>query len=281
MLPIGDDDSARRTVPLVTYALIALNVLFFFVELSGGNAFIGKWAFVPSRFLANPFSDFLTLFTSMFMHAGWVHLGGNMLYLWIFGDNVEDRFGHIKFTIFYVLCGLAATFAQLAFSLGSNVPNLGASGAIAGVLGAYILLFPQAKVKVLQAQRVIQVPALIVIGLWIVLQFFSGIGSIANTAQAGGVAYMSHIGGFLAGFVLTFVFRGSGGAQAAGCWMPPTAGNAWQWTSTTSSRIPLPTRAGAGSRSVSNSTPGIPRPTNSKAGTWTTSRCAQRARGSS
>ena len=214
MFPIGDDDSARRTVPLVTYALIALNVLFFFVELSGGDAFVRTWAFVPSRFLANPFSDFSTIFTSMFMHAGWLHLGGNMLYLWIFGDNVEDRFGHSKFTIFYLLCGLAATGAQLAFSLGSHVPNLGASGAIAGVLGAYILLFPQAKVKVLQAQRVIQVPALIVIGLWIVLQFFSGIGSIANTAQTGGVAYMAHIGGFLAGFVLTFLFRGSGAAQA-------------------------------------------------------------------
>ena len=216
MFPIGDDDTSRRTVPLVTYALIALNVLFFFVELSGGDAFIGKWAFVPSRFLANPFGDLLTLFTSMFMHAGWIHLGGNMLYLWIFGDNVEDRFGHIKFTIFYLLCGLAATFAQLAFSLGSNVPNLGASGAIAGVLGAYILLFPQAKVRVLQGQRVIQVPALIVIGLWIVLQFFSGIGSIANAAQTGGVAYMAHIGGFLAGFALTFLFRGSPGAQATG-----------------------------------------------------------------
>jgi membrane associated rhomboid family serine protease len=216
MFPIGDDDTSRRTVPLVTYALIALNVLLFFVELSGGDAFIGKWAFVPSRFLANPFGDLLTLFTSMFMHAGWIHLGGNMLYLWIFGDNVEDRFGHIKFIIFYLLCGLAATFAQLAFSLGSNVPNLGASGAIAGVLGAYILLFPQAKVRVLQGQRVIQVPALIVIGLWIVLQFFSGIGSIANAAQTGGVAYMAHIGGFLAGFALTFLFRGSPGAQATG-----------------------------------------------------------------
>jgi len=216
MFPIGDDNSGRRTVPLVTYALVALNVLFFFVELSGGDAFIKRWAFVPSRFLANPFGNFLTLFTSMFMHAGWVHLGGNMLYLWIFGDNVEDRFGHVKFTIFYVLCGLAATFAQLAFSLGSNVPNLGASGAIAGVLGAYILLFPKGKVKVLQGQQVIQVPALIAIGMWIVLQFFSGIGSIANTVQTGGVAYMAHIGGFLAGFVLTFLFGGSRGAQATG-----------------------------------------------------------------
>ena len=209
MFPIGDDNSSRRTVPLVTYALIALNVLFFFVELSGGDAFIGKWAFVPSRFLANPSGDFLTLFTSMFMHAGWVHLGGNMLYLWIFGDNVEDRFGHVVFTIFYVLCGLAATFAQLAFSIGSDVPNLGASGAIAGVLGAYIVLFPQGKVSVLVGQGVSQVSALIVIGGWIVLQFFSGVASIANTADTGGVAYMAHIGGFIAGFALTFLLRGN------------------------------------------------------------------------
>lgn len=209
MFPIGDDDSARRTVPLVTYTLIALNVLFFFVELSGGDAFIMKWAFVPSRFIANPIAESLTLFTSMFMHAGWVHLGGNMLYLWIFGDNVEDRFGYAKFTVFYLLCGIAATFAQLAFSLGSNIPNLGASGAIAGVLGGYILLFPQGRVSVLQGRQVIQVPALIVIGLWIVLQFFSGVGSIANSSETGGVAYMAHIGGFLAGFVLTFLLRGN------------------------------------------------------------------------
>ena len=131
-----------------------------------------------------------------------------MLYLWIFGDNVEDRFGHIGFTIFYFLCGLAASFAQLAFSLGSNVPNLGASGAIAGVLGAYILLFPQGRVRVLQGQQVVQMPALIVIGLWIVLQFVSGIGSITQSAETGGVAYMAHIGGFIAGLVLTFLFGG-------------------------------------------------------------------------
>jgi len=209
MFPIGDDNSARRSFPIVTYALIALNVLFFFVELSGGDAFIGKWAFVPSRFLANPGADFLTIFTSMFMHAGWVHLGGNMLYLWIFGDNVEDRFGPIKFLIFYLLCGIAATVAQMAFSMGSNVPNLGASGAIAGVLGSYILMFPQGKVRVLQGQQVIQVSALIVIGLWIILQLFSGIGSITAAADTGGVAYMAHIGGFAAGFVLTFLFRGT------------------------------------------------------------------------
>jgi len=213
MFPIGDDDSARRTVPSITYALIALNVLFFFIELTGGDAFIMSWAFVPSRFLANPLGDFLTIFTSMFMHAGWVHLGGNMLYLWIFGDNVEDRFGHIKFTIFYLLCGIAATFAQLAFSTGSNIPNLGASGAIAGVLGAYIVMFPKGRVKVLQGLQVIQVPALIVIGLWIVLQLFSSIGSITDTTQTGGVAYMAHVGGFLAGLILTFLLRGNSASR--------------------------------------------------------------------
>jgi len=209
MFPIGDDNSTRRGVPLVTYALIVLNFLFFLVELSGGEPFILQWAFVPSRFLANPVGDLLTLFTSMFMHGGWVHLGGNMLYLWIFGDNVEDRLGHGKYLVFYLLCGLAATFAQLAFSLGSNIPNLGASGAIAGVLGAYLVMFPQGRVRVLQGQRVIPMPALIVIGFWFVLQLFSGIGSIANIADTGGVAYMAHIGGFIAGFVLTYLLRGN------------------------------------------------------------------------
>jgi membrane associated rhomboid family serine protease len=208
MLPIGDDNSGRRIVPLVTYALIVLNVLFFLVEMAGGDAFIMKWAFVPSRFLANPVADFPMLFTSMFMHAGWVHLGGNMLYLWIFGDNVEDRFGHLKFLVFYLLCGLAATFAQMAFNPESGIPNLGASGAIAGVLGAYILMFPQGAVRVMQGQRVIQVPALIMIGFWIVLQLLSGFGSL-GAADTGGVAYMAHIGGFAAGLVLAFLFRGN------------------------------------------------------------------------
>ena len=209
MLPIGDDNSTRRIVPLFTYLFIAINVLVFFIELSGGEAFIMKWAFVPSRFLADPVGDSITLISSMFMHAGWLHLLSNMLYLWIFGDNVEDRFGHIKFFIFYFLSGFAATFAQLAFSMDSNIPNLGASGAIAGVLGAYILLFPKGRIRVLQGSGIVHVPALIVIGLWIVLQLFSGIGSIASTSQTGGVAYMAHIGGFVAGFVLTFLFRGS------------------------------------------------------------------------
>jgi len=208
MFPIGDDDSAERTVPIVTYILIAANVLFFLVELSGGEAFIQQWSVVPRRLTANPSADVITVFTSMFMHGGWVHLGGNMLYLWIFGDNVEDRFGHAKFALFYLLCGIAATFAQVVVNAGSNIPNLGASGAIAGVLAAYIVLFPRGQVKVLMGRGVVPMPALVVIGLWIVLQFVNGIGSITQSAETGGVAYMAHIGGFVAGLVLTFVFGG-------------------------------------------------------------------------
>ena len=216
MMPIGDDNSASRTVPLVTYGLIALNVLVFLLELTGGEALVTQWAFVPSRFLANPTGELLTLFTSMFMHAGWLHLGSNMLYLWIFGDNVEDRFGHVQYLIFYLLCGLAALFAQLAFNMTSNIPNLGASGAIAGVLGAYILLFPGKPIRVLVGNRVAQVSALIVIGGWFILQLFSGVGSIADTADTGGVAFLAHIGGFVAGFLLTFLFRGSSARRLTG-----------------------------------------------------------------
>ena len=209
MLPIGDDNTGRRITPVVTYVLIALNVVFFLVEMSGGEAFIQRWAFVPRRFLADPASDFATLFTAMFMHAGWLHLLGNMLYLWIFGDNVEDRFGHARFVLFYLVCGIAATFAQLAFSADSAVPNLGASGAVAGVLGAYLLLYPRGRVHVMMGRGVVPAPALMVIGLWFALQLFSGIGSVAsNVDEGGGVAYMAHVGGFVMGFLLTFVLRG-------------------------------------------------------------------------
>jgi membrane associated rhomboid family serine protease len=213
MFPIGDDDTSRRTVPVVTYALIVLNVLFFFIELSGGESFIQQWSVVPRRLVANPAADFPTIFTSMFMHAGWLHLFGNMLYLWIFGDNVEDAFGHAKFLVFYLLCGIAATFAQLVLNMNSSVPNLGASGAIAGVLGAYILLFPRGQVRVLMGRGVIPLPALVVIGFWIVLQLVSGIGTISSTAETGGVAYMAHIGGFFAGMLLAFIFRSTSVAR--------------------------------------------------------------------
>jgi membrane associated rhomboid family serine protease len=208
MLPIGDDNSDRRLLPVVTYALIAFNVLFFLVEFTGGDDFIQAWSFVPVRFMANPAGDLVTLFSSMFMHAGLVHLGGNMLYLWIFGDNVEDRFGHLQFLAFYLVCGIAATLAQLVFSLGSDIPSLGASGAIAGVLGAYLLLFPNHRVTVMAGYGVTQMPALVVVGLWFVLQLFSGIGSLGAAADTGGVAFMAHIGGFVTGFVLAFILRG-------------------------------------------------------------------------
>jgi membrane associated rhomboid family serine protease len=204
---MGDDDNKIRITPYVTYLLIALNVIVFLIELFSDEAFIIQWAFVPTRFLANPTTDFPTLFSSMFMHGGLLHIGGNMLYLWIFGDNVEDNFGHTKFLTFYLISGLAATATQLVASLQSNIPNLGASGAIAGVLGAYILLFPKQRVQVVSGRGIIPVPALIVIGFWFVLQLFSGIGSLYYTSDTGGIAYMAHIGGFVAGLVLAFIFK--------------------------------------------------------------------------
>jgi len=142
-----------------------------------------------------------TLFTSMFLHAGWMHLGGNMLYLWIFGDNLEDVLGHGRFIVFYLVCGIAAGLAQIFASGASNVPSLGASGAISGVLGGYLVLFPRNRVRVLTRGGIASVPAIVVLGLWIVIQLISGIGSIANT-ESGGVAYMAHIGGFVAGLLL-------------------------------------------------------------------------------
>jgi len=207
MIPLGDDNTGEASTPVITYALIALNVLFFLVELSGGDPFIETWAFVPQRFGAAPSANVVTIFTSMFMHGGWMHLLGNMLYLWIFGDNVEDRVGHIKFLIFYLLCGIAATFAQYIFNTNSNIPNLGASGAIAGVLGSYILLFPMGKVRVLLLRIIVPLPAIVVIGFWFLLQFISGVGSITQQDTGGGVAYMAHVGGFVTGLVLTFFFR--------------------------------------------------------------------------
>ena len=218
MMPIGDDDSGRRLTPVVTYVLIAINVLVFLLELNSGDAFVERWAFIPSRFLADPAGDFATLFTSMFMHAGWAHLLGNMLYLWIFGDNVEDRLGHALFFVFYIVCGLAATFAQMAISLGSTVANVGASGAIAGVLGAYLVMFPGQRVRVLMGRAIVPMSALVVIGFWIVIQIFSQISVFsAGSQNEGGVAYMAHIGGFVAGVALAFLL---GRGRKA---LPPTS----------------------------------------------------------
>ena len=209
MFPVGDDNSQRRTTPVVTFVLIGLNVLVFLAELSGGDQFITNWAFVPARFSEDPGANAVTLFSAMFMHGGWLHLFGNMLFLWIFGDNVEDRFGHGKFLIFYLLAGLAATFSQYWVSPESGIPNVGASGAIAGVLGAYILLFPQSRVNVLLGRQIVAMPAFAVLGMWIVLQLVSGVGTIAATDEsAGGIAYMAHIGGFVSVLLMTFLFRG-------------------------------------------------------------------------
>ena len=209
MFPVGDDNTQRRTVPVVTFALIGLNVVVFLAELAGGDQFITNWAFVPGRFTEQPGVNAVTIFSAMFMHGGWLHLFGNMLFLWIFGDNVEDRFGHLKFLIFYLLAGIAATFSQYALSPESGIPNVGASGAIAGVLGAYILMFPQSRVNVLLGRQIVAMPAFAVLGMWIVLQLVSGVGTIAATDESsGGVAYMAHIGGFAAGLAMTFLFRG-------------------------------------------------------------------------
>jgi len=208
LFPIGDDNSSRRTMPVVTYGLIALNTLVFFIELSQGESFIRQWAVVPRQLIANPSAELATVLTAMFMHAGWAHLLGNMLFLWIFGDNVEGQLGRAKFLVFYLVCGIAATLAQVAVSAESSIPNLGASGAISGVLAGYLVFFPQGRVKVLMRGGVVAVPSLVVIGLWIVLQLINGIGSITQSAQTGGVAYMAHIGGFVAGLVLAFLLTG-------------------------------------------------------------------------
>ena len=210
MFPIGDDNSKRRTIPFVTFVLIAINAVVFYLELQRGNDFIMEWAFIPAQFTADPAGRAVTVLSAMFMHGGWMHILGNMLYLWIFGDNVEDRLGHVWFLLFYLLAGIGATFAQYYVNPQSIVPNVGASGAIAGVLGAYILMFPQSKVRVLLGRSIVAMPAIIVLGLWLALQVFSGAGSLMETTQndKGGVAYMAHIGGFVAGFAMALLFRG-------------------------------------------------------------------------
>jgi membrane associated rhomboid family serine protease len=216
VLPLGDDDSGRRTFPVVTILLIAANVLAFWIELGQANVehFFMQWAVIPAEYSrgtdlppAIPLPFWTTLFTSMFMHGGFMHIAGNMLYLWIFGDNVEDAMGRAKYLIFYLLCGVLASGAQILTNPESQIPNLGASGAISGVLGAYLVLFPRQRVRVLLARTIVHMPAIVVIGLWIVLQFVNGIGEIGRSKETGGVAYAAHIGGFIAGLVLVWVFR--------------------------------------------------------------------------
>ena len=214
MFPVGDDQVAGGPPKLVTIALIGLNVLAFLLELGQGSegalqSFITAWGVVPREYTTGhdiapliPLPFWSTLLTSMFLHGGWMHLGGNMLYLWIFGDNLEKVMGNARFLLFYLVCGIAAAIAHIVFSGGSTVPTVGASGAISGILGGYMVLFPRNRVRVLTRGGIMAVPALVVLGFWIVIQLISGFGSIASTAETGGVAYLAHVGGFLAGLLL-------------------------------------------------------------------------------
>jgi membrane associated rhomboid family serine protease len=242
VLPLGDE-TATRITPVVTYALIAANVLMFLVQMSRPEAFTMALAATPYEIThlvdlvgdvplvqprepgplvpvdqqeegvpAIPHSRasipvLLTLLTSMFLHGGPMHLAGNMLYLWIFGDNVEEVLGHLRYILVYLACGLVGSLAQIMAAPDSMIPTLGASGAIAGVMGAYLIWFPQNRVRVLLFRVIASVPAMLVIGLWIGLQLISGLGSLGSVGETGGVAYLAHIGGAAAGIVSALVFR--------------------------------------------------------------------------
>jgi len=217
MLPIRDLNPSR-TRPVVNVLLIAANVLVFFFELSLGprlEGFLMASAFVPARAFEGGGAALVTsALLSMFLHGGWGHLLGNMLFLWIFGDNVEDRLGHVRYLFFYLLCGYAATFAHAFFNAGSSMPAIGASGAISGVLGAYLFLYPTARIVTVIwlfiFVRFVEIPALVYLPFWFLLQFFSGVQSLraADPAMGGGVAWFAHIGGFIAGPILLLLFGG-------------------------------------------------------------------------
>ena len=206
MIPLRDIIPSRTT-PIVTIALIVTNVLVFLFELSLGRGvddFTMYFGLVPAAF------SWVAVFTSMFLHGGLFHVAGNMLYLWIFGDNVEDRMGHGRFLVFYLLCGIAAALAQTIAAPDSVVPMVGASGAIAGVMGAYFVLYPKSRIVTLIPLffffQIVEVPAIFFLGIWFLMQFLSGVGSIVTAAQ-GGVAFWAHVAGFLAGLSGVIVFR--------------------------------------------------------------------------
>ncbi|HEY9753197.1 MAG TPA: rhomboid family intramembrane serine protease [Coleofasciculaceae cyanobacterium] len=226
MVPINDLNPIKTT-PYVTYGLIAANILVFIYELtmppSQLEQFFQAFAVVPlqltdsltgSLTIAQPFPEWVTLFTSQFLHGGFMHLAGNMLFLWIFGNNVEDRLGHLKFLVFYLLCGVLAGLAQWYFAPSSSIPSLGASGAIAGVMGAYIIRFPRAEVLTLIPLGLIfttvRIPAIFFLGFWFVQQAFYGLVSLDTPTniglEGGGIAYWAHAGGFLFGAILAPLF---------------------------------------------------------------------------
>lgn len=223
LFPISDDDRHLLRPAYVTITLAVANILVFFYQLAHPD-FTYAASVIPLEIvkgvdliepviqrsggqsveipqMPGPSPIHLTLLSAMFMHGGWAHLGGNLLYLWIFGDNVEHRFGHARFLIFYLASGIAASFAQIAMDPHSIIPNLGASGAISGVLGAYLVLFPRNTVMAVFFFRIVAIPAVLVLGLWGATQFFAGMGSFGTTGATGGVAYAAHIGGFIAGVV--------------------------------------------------------------------------------
>ena len=244
MFPIGDDNSDRHSHPYVNYIFIAINILVFFLLQGMGNNLGFTYAFstVPSEILTGsdlvtadrsvmmngqqfqvpglqvtPIPVYLTMITSMFMHGGFGHLFGNMLFLWIFGDNIENRLGHTRYLVFYLLCGILASlshvFASQIMGMDLDVPSLGVSGAISGVMGAYLILFPKRKVMVWFLRFIIPVPAMVSLGIWILLQIVSGMGMIGGKSD--GVAYAAHIGGFLAGMLLIKFFdKGQGYVDA-------------------------------------------------------------------
>lgn len=224
MMPIGDDNSGRTRTPFVNYLLIAINIIVFvFAQGMGSNeAFLMSYSTVPREILTgtdiiagplgpSPEPVYLTILTSMFMHGGFMHIAGNMLYLWIFGDNLENVMGHFKYLMFYLICGILASlahvFASQILQSGMDIPSLGASGAISGVLGGYMVLFPRNQVRVFALRVVINVSAVVALGIWIAMQVISWIGVIGQeTGEGGGVAFAAHVGGFLAGVVLVKFF---------------------------------------------------------------------------
>ncbi len=207
MVPLNDNNPSSTT-PVIVYGLIALNIVIFVYQISLGESglqqFFDKWAIVP----ADLSGEWFTLVTSQFLHGGFLHVGGNMLYLWVFGNNVEDQLGHLKFLVFYLACGALAGLAQWFFDPTSTIPTLGASGAIAGIMGAYIIRFPRAKILTLVPLFIFittfRIPAIFFLGWWFVQQAFYGVASLGATADtgAGGIAYWAHAGGFVFGVVL-------------------------------------------------------------------------------
>ena len=217
MLPLADHNP-RRTFPFVNLLLIFINVATFIWELSLGSSIqpvLQNLAFVPAQFWSSAplVPSIVAMFVSMFLHGGWLHLAGNMLFLWVFGDNIEDRLGHGLYLVFYLACGVAATLAHAGMNPTSAVPAIGASGAIAGVLGAYLILFPRQRITTLIPIFIFitirEIPAIVLLGFWFVLQLFVGTVSLGGSIhEQGGVAYFAHIGGFLTGMVLVILFGG-------------------------------------------------------------------------